>query len=679
MKMRTGKVRVLLATVAFCVSVKAEDRAKDAICRYLDTLRQTDGAYAYPGQDASHLSATYAAVMTYAVLGRQVPGDVRKLAGLVANDLYPSPSQSGEAARTRWHAANLREYRLQQVRALRALGDKSEAFRQEIDRCETVDGYMRAYEEGEYPILIQQVCALLAKESCGLLPSERAKTNYTAYLRARERANGSFNTTPAADGSDGHVVNTAYALAGLRILGEKGNGRAIDWIRACQRKTGGFTWAPNPPVGGVEDVWYAWAAVRALVAAGARPADEPGLRRWLVSLWNADGGFAPRPGWKSDPMATFRAVDALNALGWLDGLRPDERRPATDRVEPDRSDWHVWTIQFQAPGSGSVKEAVQIARDLKIHLWGAKNAQDEWIAAAQREADRLKVPVTFFRSDEDYGQRRNLPGLGNFTHIRDPATPPVGAKDRSSFNLWQICDHECCARIWLDSGAYDAIGTFHFGCFDMSWLLPFLYQYDGAIPLVANQDSHGEAWWWRDELKAYRTVFLAPGGSWDDFRDACRRGTVASVREDAHTGNRLRILGGSETLRKLLMEKSEEWRVIRPMERVSVQVLDPESRFEVARPTSGRVLRVRVDYHWRESEGLVEPSCRLRSVMCAGETLPIKRVVRRHEKKDYLFGIIEESYDVIPLGSDASQRLELEFEAVKDACLETFRRVVDVH
>lgn len=676
--MKTNRLWALLTAIALGASAGAEDRAKDAISRYLETLRQTDGAYAYPGQDVSHLSATYAAVMTYAVLGRQVPGDVRKLAGLVAKGLYPIPSQSGEAARTRWHAANLREYRLQQVRALRALGDKSGAFRQEIDRRETVDGYMRAYEEGENPILIQQVCALLAKESCGLLPSERAKTNYTAYLRARERANGSFNTTPAADGSDGHVVNTAYALAGLRILGEKGNGRAIDWIRACQRKAGGFTWAPNPPVGGVEDVWYAWAAVRALVAAGARPADEPGLRRWLVSLWNADGGFAPRPGWKSDPMATFRAVDALNALGWLDGLRPDERRPATDRVEPDRSDWHAWTIQFQAPGSGSVKEAVQIARDLKIHLWGAKNAQDEWIAAAQREADRLKVPVTFFRSDEDYGQRRNLPGLGSFTHIRDPATPPVGAKDRSAFNLWQICDHECCARIWLDSGAYDAIGTFHFGCFDMSWLLPFLYQYDGAIPLVANQDSHGETWWWRDELKAYRTVFLAKEGTWDAFRDACAKGLVTSVREDAHTENRLRMIGGRLEAKARLRELEDEWRVRSLGNRVSVQLLTPADVFETARPKEGRLIRVRVDYKWRESRGILDPTCRLKSAELDGRELAVVRKVFRHEKKDYMHNVIEEAYDLIALPEGCSGTVGLVFEPLPGVGGEPFTVQVPV-
>ena len=61
----------------------------DRTCSYLESLRQRDGAYAFPGQDASHLSATYAAVMTYAALGCEVPGDHAALARAVAGPLYP--------------------------------------------------------------------------------------------------------------------------------------------------------------------------------------------------------------------------------------------------------------------------------------------------------------------------------------------------------------------------------------------------------------------------------------------------------------------------------------------------------------------------------------------------------------------------------------------------------------
>ena len=652
---------------------------EEAVCVYFQTLRQADGAYAYPGQDVSHLSATYAAVMTSAMLGRPVPGDAKEMADLVLQDLHPVWSRPRPAARTRWHAATLHEYRLQQIRTLRALGCKTDKFAAEAVRKEAITAYPKAYEEGGNPILVQEVCALLALKACDRAPSATAREKYLSYLRARERTNGSFNTTPADDGSDGHVVNTAYAIAALRALEEKPDGRVAKWIQACQRTDGGFTWSPSPVCSGVSDLWYAWAAIRALEAVGARPADEPALRRWLLSLWNEDGGFAPRPGLRSDPMSTFRAVDVLRALGELKSFRRFvRRRAAVSEPSPDWRSFPIWTIQFEAPGSGSVKEAVQIARELKIHLWGAKNAHQDWIEAAQHEADRLNVPVTFFRSDEIYGKRRNLSGLGNFTHILDPATPPVGAADKSIFRLWQICDHECCARIWLDSGEYDAIGSFHFGCFDMTWLLPFLYQYEGMIPFVANQDSHGEAWWWREELAAYRTVFLAPGRSWDDFREACRRGLVASVRKDAHTQNRLRILGCSDALRKRLVEDVADGQCFGTPDSVSIQVLRPDSRFEVARPKSGQVIRVRVDFRWRESKGLVAPSCRLARASRAGKSIKIERVIVRHKQKDYLCGIIEEAYDLIPLEGDFPQRIELEFEPVDGSGVEAFRKVVDV-
>lgn len=59
--------------------------------------------------------------------------------------------------------------------------------------------------------------------------------------------------------------------------------------------------------------------------------------------------------------------------------------------------------------------------------------------------------------------------------------------------LWQICDHEVLARVLLDDSllkcGYGAISTFHFGCFNMAWTLPFVLRYQHAIPLVSLQDA----------------------------------------------------------------------------------------------------------------------------------------------------------------------------------------------
>ena len=657
-------VKLVLFALAFAAVTKASGDVSaeaDAVCGYFESCRQTDGGYAYPEQDVSHLTATYAAVMTYAALGRDVPGDKAALAKLIAGPLFPLA-----ASRTRWHWQPLHEFHLQQARAVKALGGDLRPFSREADARKKVDSYTSAYESGENPVLTQQMSALLLKAACDRPVSPEAHKAYSDYLDARERPNGSYNTTVATDGSDGHVVNTAYALAGRRVLGTQPDRKAVGWIQSCQRPDGGFTWSPNPAMGAVSDLWYAHAAVRALLDLGARPKDEASLLGWLASLRNADGGFAPRPGLRSDPLATWRAVDLFARLGKLSEL-PKPSRISKPRNPLDLSSLHAFTIQFEAPGSGSFREAVQVAKDLKIHLWGAKNANPKWIASAQAEADRRGVPVAFFASNESYGERRNLPGLGNFSHLRDPAYPPKGAKGTRPFELWQICDHECCARIWLDSGEYDGIGTFHFGCFDMSWILPFVYQYEETIPFVSNQDSHGETWWWRNELMAYRTVFLAKEGTWDAFRDACAKGLVTSVREDAHTAGRLRMLGGRPEAKARLRELEDEWRVRDLGDLVSVQVLTPEDVFEVAHPKKGRLIRVRVDYRWRESKGVLDPTCRLATAKQGGRDLPIDRRVFRHEKKDYMHNAIEEVYDLVPLADGATEPVTLRFDPLDPA------------
>ena len=245
--------------------------------------------------------------------------------------------------------------------------------------------------------------------------------------------------------------------------------------------------------------------------------------------------------------------------------------------------------------------------------------------------------------------------------------PPDGARDARPFQLWQMCDHECCARVWLDSGEYDGIGTFHFGCFDMTWILPFLYQYEETIPFVSNQDSHDETWWWRGELATYRTVFLAKEGTWDGFREACGKGLVTSVREDAHTEGRLRMIGGSPEAKRRIRELEGEWRISGIGNRVSVQMLTPRDVFEVARPSTGRVVRVRVDYKWRESKGLVDPTCRLAYAKQGGRELAIDRREFRHENKDYLHGNLEEAYDLIPLPDGVDEMVVLHFEPVAGA------------
>src|SRR5690606_30705857 len=84
---------------------------------------------------------------------------------------------------------------------------------------------------------------------------------------------------------------------------------------------------------------------------------------------------------------------------------------------------NVYSIQLEAPGWGSPLEAVELARDLRIDLWGGKNSEPGWVERAQALADRDGVPVRFFHSNEEYGSYFGLDGFGCYNHLSDPFAP----------------------------------------------------------------------------------------------------------------------------------------------------------------------------------------------------------------------------------------------------------------
>jgi prenyltransferase beta subunit len=125
-----------------------------------------------------------------------------------------------------------------------------------------------------------------------LLGLEPATDEWRKYVLSRRRQTGSFNSTPASDGGDGHVMNTWWGLQALQALGEPAgdSGGLSAWIRACQLPNGGFTYQPKPEIAGVDDVAYTWAALNCLEALGARPGNPDRCAAYLHSLRNTDGG-----------------------------------------------------------------------------------------------------------------------------------------------------------------------------------------------------------------------------------------------------------------------------------------------------------------------------------------------------------------------------------------------------
>ena len=590
----------------------------EAVLSYLETLRRPGGGYAFADQERSHLTPTFAVIGCYRLLQMPVPRAAEVAAYVRAN--HPRELKKLEQER--------RVFEFQQVQALAWLGEDVSAFRATIGAWKEPMVYLKQYEQHGYPVLQSELGAVLARPLLGL-PVEGLGA-YTSYLAARRRANGSFNNTLAADGGDGHVMNTWWSLQALRILGglEERKTETIAWLQDCQREQGGFTFQPKPEFGGVDDVAYTRAGLRSLQLLGAKPRELAAAANYVRSLANADGGFSDRPGWQSNPLATFYALDALDAIGALDSVATVKRRPAPARGEIP-SGLRVFTIQIQAHGQGSPHDAVELARSLKIDLWGAKNAKPEWIARARAVATARSVPITFFAANEEYGTWVNIPGLGTYSHTSDliaPADADIGPALAQRGNttavtwpefrerrlaplergggrlVWQFGENEELVRMLLDDSVerrgFAAISTFHFGNPDFTNTEPFLNRWRGKIPFIALQDAHGpEPWWFSDMTTGFRTLFLGTEPTWDSWLRALREGWVVPVRRDQWTRGQTWMHGGSKAVLDHVRSREREWRwwdnaaAVRPM--VSLAVLKPEDELEAGRPERGVLLRVR--------------------------------------------------------------------------------------
>lgn len=596
----------------------ATSAAARTILGYLQTLRKEDGGYGFEDQVLPHLTPTFAVIGCYRLL-KTPPPDQARLAEWVRTH-HPRELKKLEQER--------RVFEFQQVQALAWLEADVAAFRETIGAWKQPLPYLKQYEQNGYPVFQSELGAVLARPLLGM-PLEGME-KFVSYIDERRRANGSFNNTPAADGGDGHVMNTYWGLQALKLFARANEKKdeTIAWLQACQRGNGGFTFAPKPEFGGVDDVAYTRAAARALQLLGAAPAQREACVAYLHSLANADGGFSDRPGWLSNPLATFYALDALDALGALETISGVKRRaPRAKQTLPENL--KPFTIQIEAHGTGSPHDAVELARALKIDLWGAKNAKPEWMARVREIAAERKVPVTFFTANEEYGTWVKIPGLGTYSHTADlvaPAGADIGPALGTRGNtkavtweefrmrrlaplekaggrlVWQFGENEELVRMFLDDsverGGFAAISTYHFGNPDFTNSEPFLHRWRGKIPYIALQDAHGtEPWFFADVTTGARTIFLATEPTWEGWLNALKQNWVVPVRRDVWTKGKTWMHSGSREVLEFVRAREGEWRwwdnpkIARPM--VSLVALTPRDQLEPGRPERGVLLRAR--------------------------------------------------------------------------------------
>ena len=629
---------------------------RDKILAFIARHRKSSGGYGWLSRTKAHVTPTFAAVACYRLLQSPIP-ETEVLAEF-ARSHYPVPE--GLSQQPLWRI----DY--EQAQILAWLGNAVDSDKRAMLQEPFV--YNTYFEQNAYPTLQHQAMAIRLRKMIGA-DKDHSSAAWERYLKLRRRPNGTFNNSVAADGSDGHIVNTVWGMGALQDLQQQVelpmNG--IDWIKKCQLATGGFTWSPSAQLGRCENMIYTWAAVSLLSQVGAKPVDWDGCVRWIGEQFTAEGGF--RSSLEANPnlTATYYALDALRMLGISPSL--------TNRRQPSRkshslpSTLKIYSAQIEAPGDGSPSEAVVLAKTLNIQLWTAKNASREWIAEAQRIASLHHVSVQFARGDEEYGTYTSVRGFGTYSHLDDLVAPgdahlrpyppqkdvPMpwtqfrdtrikAIREDKGRMVWQFNENEELTRVLLDeacrTGDYGAISSFHFGLDDFLDFEPFLMEWEGRIGMIGLQDSHGgESWWWADQLEGFRTLYLAEEPSWNSFVKAIDNKWVLSVRRDASTSHELEWSGALPEVRQFIADRQQNWswwdksHSNRPL--AMLTVLRPDMPFEVGAPKAGLSIRVRLRFGLGDSPNkavLHEQQSELVSMQIDGQELSPEEVVLAHDR-----------------------------------------------
>jgi prenyltransferase beta subunit len=395
------------------------------------------------------------------------------------------------------------------------------------------------------------------------------------FIIARQSANGGFvdayRTETPPEPAAAHVVITYHAVMAFQALGLDVPQRAacVEFLQACQTPEGGFRWSPTHRAHSNQaDVWYAWAAVRALDALGAQPRDREKCVAWINGLQNPDGGFGDRPGWDSRIYSTYYAVHALAIL------RGDAKKGITakrvSRTVEEIPDGKFTIFQAHLKSSpdlaGSQAAMVDEVQKMKLHLVGAK-AED--VAAARARVQEKGYRLEVLANPENYAHKLCWLGGDPANHVSNWLIPPgmtpdarrqwaqaaVAGKqglpweafkeqviapalrlgtlfypelDFSMTNAYMVYDDG------LDGQpGYNAfLAALGWPAWDWVRQTPYRERWVGKLPALADGDAHGDLAKWRSRPEKQRVLYLAPSHELTHFLDACRnRRTVCVIRD----------------------------------------------------------------------------------------------------------------------------------------------------
>lgn len=421
------------------------------------------------------------------------------------------------------------------------------------------------------------------------------------YISQRQAANGGFvnayNTAEPLAADEAHLIITHHAVLTLKALGRTvpNAESCIAWIRSCQIPSGGFRWSPvrtdhsNKP-----DVWYTWAAVRALDALGSTPADTDSCIKWLNSLQNPDGGFGDQPGWNSRIYSTYYAVGALHIL--VGDARQGITRKSVSRVAKaiPEGKYKVFQAHLKTPAvsNDSKTEMVDRTHAMRLHLIGVK-AQD--VNEARAYANERRYDLDVLACPENYSHRMLWIGGYPANHISNWIIPPeMSQKQRATFLSadqagrkelpWHEFKREVIAPM-LEMGtlfypeldysmvnaymAYDDgldgksgfnafIAALGWPAWDWVRHFPYRERWVGKLPALADGDAHGDVAEWKDRLLKQRILYFAQKYDLSHFLDALRAGRSVCVIRDETVPSQI-VYYGSDAAVDYAKKHRDEW------------------------------------------------------------------------------------------------------------------------
>ena len=590
MKTIAHGVGVLLCIWAFeshIATARDVEIDAEATIKYLLSCQKTNGAFGPREQEYSDLAWNYPAVHALTLLDVEIP----RPADCLANGQWAA-FREPDAHRTNLHWDLYQKTHLNLLLAPKVPDRDVEIF---VDQREAKSrilkpggtwtlqyqdrkaAYYGPYGVGVFhdvPSLWYMVDALTSLD--GIITNPDLARDYICQRQAHHGGFvNAYDPPRTLRDEDAHLVVTYHAVMTLKALDRSvpNAESCIAWIRSCQTPSGGFRWSPtrddhsNQP-----DVWYMWAAVRALDALGSKPANVEACVRWLNALQNADGGFGDRPGWNSRIYSTYYAVHAFQILTGNARQGITHKTVAANEDDIPEGKYKVFQAHLKTPAvaNESQAEMVEAVRAMRLDLVGAKTTD---VNEARRYVDEHGYNLEVLACPENYAHQMLWLGDYPANHISNWVIPPdMSASQRAAFQTadeagqqglpWPAFKRQVIAPM-LEMGtlfypeldysmvnaylAYDDgldgrpgftgfLAALGWPAWDWVRHFPYRERWVGKLPALADGDAHGDIAEWKDRLLKQRILYFAPQHDLPHFLEALREGrSVCVIRDDRVT------------------------------------------------------------------------------------------------------------------------------------------------